>query len=99
MFKVGSKVKCVRPRAGLVVGDVYTVSTTKRENGQDFVRLSPPQQAILLLRQVCASKRVQGERQMNNKAKQQWDKRAAECSNLFKAVKTGKVENDTAILS
>lgn len=36
---------------------------------------------------------------MNNKAKQQWDKRAAECSNLFKIVKTGKVENDTAILS
>ena len=42
MFKVGSKVKCVRPRAGLVAGDVYTVSTTKRENGQDFVRLSSP---------------------------------------------------------
>lgn len=36
---------------------------------------------------------------MNNKAKQQWDKRAAECSNLFKVVKTGEVENDTAILS
>lgn len=30
---------------------------------------------------------------MNNKAKQQWDKRAAECSKLFKAVKTGKVED------
>ena len=30
---------------------------------------------------------------MINKAKQQWDKRAAECSNLFKVVKTGKVEN------
>lgn len=29
---------------------------------------------------------------MNNKAKQQWDKRAAECSNLFKVVKTGKVQ-------
>lgn len=42
MFKVGSKVKCVRPRAGLVAGDVYTVSATKRENGQDFVRLSYP---------------------------------------------------------
>ena len=28
---------------------------------------------------------------MNNKAKQQWDKRAAECSNLFKVVKTGGV--------
>lgn len=36
---------------------------------------------------------------MNNKAKQQWDKRAAEYSNLFKVVKTGKVENDPAILS
>ena len=36
---------------------------------------------------------------MNNKAKQQWDKRAAECSNLFKVVKTGKPENDTTILS
>ena len=42
MFKVGSKVKCVRPRGGLVAGEVYTVSTTKRENGQDFVRLSHP---------------------------------------------------------
>ena len=31
---------------------------------------------------------------MNNKAKQQWDKRAAECSNLFKVVKTGKPENE-----
>ena len=40
MFKVGSKVKCVRPTLGLVAGDVYTVITTKRENGQDFVRLS-----------------------------------------------------------
>ena len=30
---------------------------------------------------------------MNNKAKQQWDKRAAECSKLFKVVKTGEVEN------
>ena len=39
MFKVGSKVKCVRPRGRLVAGEVYTVSTTKRENGQDFVRL------------------------------------------------------------
>lgn len=29
---------------------------------------------------------------MNNKAKQQWDKRAAECSKLFEVVKTGKVE-------
>ena len=28
---------------------------------------------------------------MNNKAKQQWDKRAAECSNLFKVVKTDVV--------
>lgn len=36
---------------------------------------------------------------MNNEAKQQWDKRAAECSKLFKVVKTGKVEDDTAILS
>lgn len=40
MFKVGSKVRCVRPRAGLVAGDVYTVSATKRENGQDFIRPS-----------------------------------------------------------
>ena len=40
MFKVGGKIKCVRPRPGLVVGGVYTVSATKRENGQDFVRLS-----------------------------------------------------------
>ena len=40
MFKVGSKVKCVRPRPGLAAGDVYTVSATKRENGQDFVCLS-----------------------------------------------------------
>ena len=40
MFKVGSKVKCVRPSAGLVAGGVYTVSATKRENGQDFVLLS-----------------------------------------------------------
>lgn len=31
---------------------------------------------------------------MNNKAKQQWDKRAAECSNLFRVVKTGKVNNE-----
>lgn len=31
---------------------------------------------------------------MNNKAKQQWDKRAAECSKLFKVVKTGKVKHD-----
>lgn len=30
---------------------------------------------------------------MNNKAKQQWDKRAAECSKLFKVVKTWEVEN------
>lgn len=30
---------------------------------------------------------------MSNKAKQQWDKRAAECSKLFKVVKTGKVEH------
>lgn len=42
MFKVGDKVRCVQPRAGLVSGDVYTVSATKRENGQDFVRLSYP---------------------------------------------------------
>lgn len=42
MFKVGDKVRCVRPRAGLVSGDVCTVSATKRENGQDFVRLSCP---------------------------------------------------------
>lgn len=35
---------------------------------------------------------------MNDKDKQQWDKRIAECSNLFKVVKTGKVGNDTAIL-
>lgn len=98
MFKVGSKVKCVRPRGGLVAGDVYTVSATKRENGQDFVRLSPPpQQAVLLLRQICASKRVQRKHQMNNKAKQQWDKRAAECSNLFKVVKTGKVQHGQAL--
>ena len=40
MFKVGSKVKCVRPVFGLVAGDVYTVITTKRETGQDFVLLS-----------------------------------------------------------
>ena len=40
MFKVGSKVKCVRPALGLVAGDVYTVITTKREIGQDFVLLS-----------------------------------------------------------
>ena len=40
MFKVGDKVRCVQPRAGLVSGDVYTVSATKRENGKDFVRLS-----------------------------------------------------------
>ena len=40
MFKVGGKIKCVRPRPGLVVGGVYTVSATKRENGQDFVLLS-----------------------------------------------------------
>lgn len=31
---------------------------------------------------------------MNNKAKQQWAKRAAECSKLFKVVKTGKVNNE-----
>lgn len=31
---------------------------------------------------------------MNNKAKQQWDKRAAECSNLFKVVKTWKVQHE-----
>lgn len=31
---------------------------------------------------------------MNNKAKQQWDKRAAECSKLFKVVKTGKVQHE-----
>lgn len=30
---------------------------------------------------------------MNNKAKQQWDKRVAECGNLFRVVKTGKVGN------
>lgn len=30
---------------------------------------------------------------MSNKAKQQWDKRAAECGKLFKVVKTGKVEH------
>ena len=42
MFKVGSKVKCVRPRGGLVAGGMYTVSATKRENGKDFVRLSSP---------------------------------------------------------
>lgn len=30
----------------------------------------------------------------NNKAKQQWDKRTAECSNLFKVVKTGKVQHE-----
>lgn len=40
MFKVGSKVRCVRPRGRLVAGDVCTVSATKRENGQDFIRLS-----------------------------------------------------------
>mgnify|MGYP003592385725 CR=1 FL=1 len=31
---------------------------------------------------------------MNNKAKQQWDKRAAECGNLFKVVKAGKVQHE-----
>lgn len=42
MFKVGDKVRCVRPRGELVSGDVYTVISTERENGQDFVRLSYP---------------------------------------------------------
>ena len=40
MFKVGSKVKCVRPALGLVAGDVYTVIATRREIGQGFVLLS-----------------------------------------------------------
>lgn len=31
---------------------------------------------------------------MDNKSKQQWDKRISECSNLFKVVKTGKVNNE-----
>ena len=46
MFKVGSKVKCVRPRDFLVAGEVYTVIATKRETGKDFVRLSHHNEAF-----------------------------------------------------
>lgn len=53
MFKVGSKVKCIRPRAGLVAGDVYTVSTTKREDGRDFVRLSSPTSSTTSATGLC----------------------------------------------
>lgn len=48
MFKVGDKVRCVRPRGGLVSGDVYIVSDTKRENGQDFICLSYPNKQFYL---------------------------------------------------
>lgn len=40
MFKVGSKVKCVRPRGHLYSGMIYTVKRVKRERGEDFVLLS-----------------------------------------------------------
>lgn len=40
MFKVGSRVKCVRPSGYLLSGMIYTVKRVKREFGEDFVLLS-----------------------------------------------------------
>lgn len=40
MFKVGSKVKCVRPSRCLRSGQVYTVEHVDRRRGEDFVLLS-----------------------------------------------------------